>query len=135
MIQAMPITYERDDARQLITVTVTEPYVVDDVLDAIDRQSIEGTSGYAAIYDVRAADLLTGEDAERLHARLAANAATGHRPGPTALRVALNPDQFAMGHDFTKRAGGLIDLEVLVTARQFEEWLVRNAHSVRDPRR
>jgi hypothetical protein len=38
----MSILYLSDDPRRLITVTVTEPYSVDDILSAIDRQASEG---------------------------------------------------------------------------------------------
>jgi len=39
----MTVSYERDDRRRLITVTVAEPYSVDDIITAIDRQSVEET--------------------------------------------------------------------------------------------
>jgi hypothetical protein len=50
----MPITYERDDSRRLITVTVTEPYAVEDILGVIDRQAAEGTWMYALLYELHA---------------------------------------------------------------------------------
>ncbi len=35
----MPITYERADSRRLITVTVTEPYTVEELFGVIDRRA------------------------------------------------------------------------------------------------
>jgi hypothetical protein len=46
-----PIAYQRDDQRRLITVTVTEPCSVDDILSVIDRQSGEDTWEYTVLYD------------------------------------------------------------------------------------
>ena len=37
----MPIAYERDDQRRLITLIVIEPYSVDDNLSVIDRQAAD----------------------------------------------------------------------------------------------
>jgi hypothetical protein len=39
----VPIHYERDDSRRLITVTVTDPYFIDDVMGVVDRQAAEDT--------------------------------------------------------------------------------------------
>lgn len=51
---SVPVEYERDDSRRLNLVTVTEPYYMDDFLNAIDRLASEGTRAYATSYDVRA---------------------------------------------------------------------------------
>ena len=50
---SMPILYLSDDQRRLITVTMTEPYSVNDILSAIDRQASEGHWDYAILYDQR----------------------------------------------------------------------------------
>jgi len=39
----MPIDYQRDDRRRLITVTVTEPFAFDELLNQTDRQWAENT--------------------------------------------------------------------------------------------
>ena len=49
----MPIAYECDDLRQLITVTVTEPVTLDEIRDVIDRQAAEDTWDYAMLFDLR----------------------------------------------------------------------------------
>ena len=55
----MPIEYERDDQRRLIALTVTEPYAIDGILVAIDRQAAEDTWAYAILYDLRAVGIQT----------------------------------------------------------------------------
>jgi hypothetical protein len=56
MLHAMPIEYERDDRRRLITLTVTEPFSFDDLVRQADRQWTEDTWEYAILYDLRATE-------------------------------------------------------------------------------
>src|ERR1700674_4937900 len=70
--ETMPIVYERDDARRLITVTLTEPYAVEDIFGAIDRQAAEDTWDYAMLYDLRAVEVSTNADARQLADRVKA---------------------------------------------------------------
>jgi hypothetical protein len=114
----------------LITVTVTEPHALEDIIGALDRQVAEGTWGYAAVYDLRVARLLTEAEGEQLRAHIRA---IGEGRGPVVLRVAPQPGQFASGLDFARRVSGLFDLEVVLTSQQFEAWLERNVRA-RDPR-
>ena len=61
----MPTTYGRDDQRRLITVTVTEPYSIDEIISAIDRQVAEDAWAYAMVYDLRfGAPMATESDLE-----------------------------------------------------------------------
>src|SRR3954453_19526421 len=50
----MPIDYDRDDDRRLITLTFTDPFTFEEALSQADRQSAEGTWEYAVFYDLRA---------------------------------------------------------------------------------
>ena len=45
----MAIQYERDDRRRLITVTLGEPYSLDELLNHIDQQWAEHTWEYAVL--------------------------------------------------------------------------------------
>ena len=45
----MPIAYQRDDQRWLITVTVTEPCPVNDISSVIDRQAAEDAWEYTLL--------------------------------------------------------------------------------------
>jgi len=49
----MPITYERDDLRRRIIVTLEGPLDVDEIVATIDRQASEGTWHYSRLYDAR----------------------------------------------------------------------------------
>ena len=49
----MPITYERDDLRRRITVTLHGRFDVDEIVASIDRQAAEGTWPYSRLYDER----------------------------------------------------------------------------------
>lgn len=124
----MPIKYERDDVRRLITVLVTKPFAIEEIIGSFRRQMAEGASAYAAVNNLRFADLPTDAEAEQL--RVGIRALGDERPsGQMALRVAPRPDQFKSGQGFVTRAVGLVNLEVCVTLQQFEAWLGRNARS------
>jgi hypothetical protein len=58
----MPVRYDRDDVRQVTTVTVTGPYTLEQMLGVIDRQTAEHTWAYALLYDLRAVQ--TGRPSE-----------------------------------------------------------------------
>jgi hypothetical protein len=49
----MPITYERDDLRRRITVTVKGDCDVDEIVATVDRQASESTWHYSRLYDTR----------------------------------------------------------------------------------
>jgi hypothetical protein len=90
----VPIAYERDDSRRVISVKVTAPYAVDDIIDAIDRQAAEDTWAYAMLYDLRAVDVSTDDDAQRLaaHAKVAGK---GRIRGPVGTRSLHSPNTSA----------------------------------------
>ena len=123
----MPILYLSDDTRRLITVTVTEPYSLDDILSAIDRQASEGQWEYAILYDQRAVtQVSTDMDLEQIaeHVRVA-----GHsRPrGPVGLAIRPHPQSFLVGLTYSKLTKEFMDVEVLLNEVQLESWLSRNS--------
>jgi hypothetical protein len=123
----MPITYERDDQRRLITVTVSDPYSVDDILSAIDRQAAEDTWRYALLYDLRAVTRVSIEaDLERMAGRVKV-VGGGRQRGSVGLAVASTSEQFRVGVIYTRLTRQLEDVEVLLTAAQCDHWLARNA--------
>jgi hypothetical protein len=123
----MPIAYERDDQRRLITVTVTEPYSVDDILSVIDRQAAEDTWGYAMLYDLRAATLALREaDLLQIADRVKV-VGGGRERGPVGMAVGVRPEMFRMGLMYAGLTRKLINLEVLLTSAQLDGWLARNA--------
>jgi len=123
----MPITYERDDQRRLITVTVNDPYSVDDMLGVIDRQAAEDTWRHALLYDLRAvARVATEADLERMASRVRA-VGGGRERGSVGIAVASTPEQFRMGLIYAKLTREIENVEVLLTAAQRDDWLARNA--------
>jgi hypothetical protein len=74
----MPMAYARDDQRRLITVMVTEPYSLGDLLSVLDRQAAEDTWEYAMLYDLRAVTRVLSMS-QRSSWR-AASAAASHPP-------------------------------------------------------
>jgi hypothetical protein len=121
------MTYERDDQRRLITVTVTEPYSVDDILSVIDRQAAEDTWEYAMLYDLRAATLALREaDLLQIADRVKV-VGRGRERGPVGMAVGARPEMFRMGLKYAEMTRKLINLEVLLTSAQLDGWLARNA--------
>jgi hypothetical protein len=59
----MHITYERDDERRRIIVTIAGPIAIEEVLAIVDRQAREGTWRYGMLYDSRRAST-TGSPAD-----------------------------------------------------------------------
>jgi hypothetical protein len=123
----VPIVYGRDDQQRLITLTVTDPYSLDDVLSVIDRQAAEDTWGYAMLYDLQGARyLLTQADLKQIASRVQVVGA-GRERGQVGMLVASAPDQFRMGMAYTSLIRDPERVEVLLTAAQRDDWLARNA--------
>jgi hypothetical protein len=123
----MPIGYVRDDQRRLITVTVTEPCSLGDLLRVIDRQAAEDTWAYAMLYDLRAVTHVSTEaDLQQMADRVKVVGA-GRERGPVGMAVASEPEQFRMGLVYTRLARTLENVEALLTAAQRDAWLARNA--------
>ena len=122
----MPIAYERDDQRLLITVTVTEPCSVDDIPSVIDRQAAENTWEYALLYDLRGmTDASTETDLQQLAERV--KVAGGERKrGPVGVAIRARPALFLLGLMYTKLIKEFVTVEVLLTAAQRVAWLARN---------
>ena len=127
---SMPIAYERDDRRRLITVTVTEPYSLDDIRGVIDRQAGEDTWWYAMLYDLRAVtDTSAQADLQQIADRVHA-VGDGRARGPVGIAIRPRPALFVAGMMYTKLTKGLMTVEVLLTPKQIDAWLARNAPSI-----
>jgi hypothetical protein len=125
----MPITYERDDERRLITVTVTEPYSVDDLLPVIDRQAAEHTWEYAMLIDRRSGTFLSDEaDLQRVANRIETLGA-GRTRGPVGIAMTNEPARFRRILKSAVLARNRTAFEVVLTDAQLAEWLARNAPS------
>ena len=125
----MPITYERDDDRRLITATATEPYSADDILGVIDRQAAEDTWGYATLYDWRAVMRLPTDTEVRQAAERVKIAGDGRERGPVGIiAIGAHAKQLlGIGLEYGKLTKKLVPVEVLFTSAQLDDWLARNA--------
>jgi hypothetical protein len=131
----MPIAYQRDNQRRLITVTVTEPWSVDDIIGVVDRQASEGTWEYALLYDLRAiTDISAETDLKQIADRIKA-VGSGRERGLVGIAIPPRPALFLAGLLYTKLTKGFVTVEVLLTAAQIDAWLVRNAPGGSPPRR
>ena len=121
----MPIEYERDDQRRLITVTVTEPYTVADILGVIDRQAAEDTWAYAVLFDLQA-PMAIPADSQHIadHVRAVGR---GRERGPVGIAISRQPDQFRRGLTYAELSGKGATVEVLLTPAQVDDWLARHA--------
>ena len=123
----MPISYERDDTRRLITLTLTEPVSGEEVLGAIERQSAEGTWDYALLYDARPVVLAATSEVLQEYRDHVVRIGAGRRRGPVGLAVPPRTESFQVGLTYSRLTSGLLDLEVLITPEQVDAWLARNA--------
>jgi hypothetical protein len=120
----MPTVYERDDERRLITVTVTAPYSVEDLLGVIDRQAAEDTWSYAVLFYLHASMSIPA-DSQRVADYVQAVGA-GRQRGPVGIAMSRDPDQFRRGLKYSELSRRIATVEVLLTPGQIEDWLSRN---------
>ena len=130
----MPIAYQRDDRRWLISVTVTEPCTVNDIFSVIDRQAAEDTWEYALLYDLRAiTDASAEADLQQLAERAKVSAGERER-GPVGIAIRARPAVFLLALMYTKLLEEFVSVEVLLTAAQIDAWLDRNTVRGSSPR-
>jgi hypothetical protein len=129
----MPIQYERDDRRRLITVTPGEPYSLDELLNHIDQQWAEHTWEYAVLYDGRVnGSVHPANELQHLVDRM--YVVGGWRPsGPVGIAIPQRPGLLREGLRVAALSGPLRNLEILLTEAQVEAWLVRYAPRRRSP--
>jgi hypothetical protein len=123
----VPIDYERDDRRRLITLTLIEPFSLDELLSQTDRQSAEQVWEYAVLYDGRATWTVSSPgDLQQLvmHTQVVG----GGRPrGPVGVAAPRRPASFRSGLEFAKLPGPRREIEILFNDGQVDAWLVRHA--------
>jgi hypothetical protein len=123
----MPIDYQRDDRRRLITVTVTEPFSFDELLNQADRQWAEETWNYAVLYDSRTTlHRFPPIEIEQLLARTEA-VGKGRPRGPVGVAVPARGEMVTSGLQLTRQGGPGRDIEILLSAAQIDAWIVRHA--------
>jgi hypothetical protein len=127
----MPVTHERDDARRLITVGVTEPYDRGDILQVIERQAADDTWAYALLYDLRATSHdPTQEDLQQFMHHVQAVGGDRQR-GPVAAFVSPRSSIFQIGQAYVQMVKPFVEVELLFTEAQVADWLQRNTRDAR----
>jgi len=123
----MPLDFDRDDRRRLVTMTLTEPYSADDLVEAIERLAHEDVWGYAAFYDLRGITRLPAEvDLEQIADRVKA-VGGGDQRGPVGIAIRAQPALFLASLTYSHLTKEFMAVEVLLTAAQVDAWMVRNA--------
>jgi hypothetical protein len=125
----MTVVYERDDRRRLITVTVSEPYSITDITDAIERQSAEDTWDYAMLYDLRSVTHVSPKtDLQQMADRVQV-VGRGRARGRVGIAISALPELFLIFLTYAQLTRESGTAEVLLTSAQLDDWLVRNARS------
>jgi hypothetical protein len=105
------LTYARDDARRLITVTIIGPARLEDLAAVIERQAAEDVWKYAMLYDVRAVTAPLSVDAtRRLVTRVAQLTIAHGARGPVAI-VCRSIEEFGMARMYSLLAESRANLD------------------------
>jgi len=122
----MPITYERDDARRRITVTLAGAVTLDDLLAIVDRQATEGTWTYGLLYDARRVSkdqAGTPDEVRRVFHHVSAHAAE-HGPRGSVAIVTDNPADYALLRTYSiLSARAEITVEIFRDPGDADRWL------------
>jgi hypothetical protein len=125
----MPITYERDDARRRIIVTLAGAVTLEDLLGIVDRQASEGAWACGLLYDARRVakeQAGTPEEVRRVFHHVSAHASERGPRGPVAI-VTDNPADYALLRIYSTRiARAEMAVEVFRDPGDAERWLALN---------
>jgi hypothetical protein len=125
----MPIDYQRDDRKRLITVTLTDPFSFDELLSQTDRQWAEQAWEYAVLYDSRGSlHVAPASELQQLvsHTYVVGG---GHPRGPVGVAILPRPELLRGGLQLVQLSGPRRrkDIEILLSDAQIEAWLTRHA--------
>jgi hypothetical protein len=123
----LPIDYQRDDSRRLITVTLTEPFGFDELLSQTDRQWAEQTWEYAVLYDSRAIWHVTPPNEIQQLVEHTQTVGGGRPRGPVGVAIPPRPELLRGGLQLAQVSGPLRDIEILLNEAQLDAWLARHA--------
>lgn len=118
----MIVSYNRDDARRRLIVTVTGPYDLDSALTMVDHIAADDAWSYGILYDTRE---LTGAptmtELQMIIDRVQIMA--GRQPrGPVAV-VAPAAAVHEIGQMYARRQDGKINIAVFRTLEEGRQWL------------
>jgi hypothetical protein len=124
----MPISYQRDDARQRILAIGVGAFLADDVIGIFARMRSEGTWRYATVYDVRR---MSGRppisDLRRILEAASQPGPDGQARGPMAV-VVTDPTLYGLACAYAS-LGPPGAFEVFPDRTQAEDWLAQTSRS------
>jgi hypothetical protein len=123
----VPIAYDKNDRRRLVTITIVDPFSYTEFLDLVDRQWAEGAWDYAVLYDSRGkGEAGTLSEIQALAERVQ-SVGQGRPRGPVGLIVPRQSQRYAAGVLFCRMCGPQSEIEVMLTDEQVDAWVRREA--------
>jgi hypothetical protein len=121
----MQIQYERDNARQRVTVTLRGAYQASGVLALLERHGAENDWTYARLYDVR--DLRGKPTVDELRQFVGLD--TQHQPhGPEAI-LTTNPILYSLACAYAALARPALTIGVFRDGDEAAQWLAAQANA------
>jgi hypothetical protein len=95
------LTYLRDDIRRQITVTITGPARLGDLVSVVERQAAEGTWSYALLYDECTGTASLSANATRDFLAVVGRLMRAHGPSRAVAMVCAAVEQFGMARMYS----------------------------------
>ncbi len=127
----MPIAIARDDEQRQITVTVSDPWSVEEIAIAVDRQLAEQVWSYGTLYDLRGSNWVPSEaDVLWLVKRGQQQVARHGARGPVAVLLDAN-NQAALLRKYAEYGGehSHVTVAVFDDPAAAGPWLAAHRHS------
>jgi hypothetical protein len=121
----VPVTATRDDERRRVTVTVTDPWSVEEIAVTMEQQIAERTWAYAVVYDMsRTVWIPTEPDVLWLVKRGQQQLARHGSRGPIAVITSLRPEALPL-QSYAISAGeqGRMMINVFTDHAAADRWL------------
>ena len=129
----MPVKYERDDVRLLITVSMEGPFDTPSLVRTLDRQLAEGTWRYARLYDQRGVTLAPTSQQIRALLEAVRQRLREHGPrGPVAV-LTDQPAHFGMVRMYMTLAEEEPSVSVFRDPDEVQQWLAERGHGPAPP--
>jgi hypothetical protein len=131
----MSITYERDDLRRRITLTLDGPFDVDAIVATFDRQASERTWRYGRLYDARGVrDTPTTEQIRALLGHVRERIRVHGPRGPVAV-VTEHSALYGMARMYMSLGENDGTVEVFRNVADADSWLNARAIAAEGPAR
>jgi len=127
----MPLHYRRDDTRELIRVTATDPVTLGDMISFLHELAAIGAWRYGRLFDTRAISPPMPEEEATVVGYMQTLAAEHGRPGPLAV-VARDPSMIARCEVHAWRMANVRSGNVFWDPDEAAEWLINARRSATD---